>query len=224
MNRGLALLLIAVGFFAALSTVDIKEKRAKEKISNDVIALGNRGLDVLEARYSVARAIADVPPEFREKNWGTGSCVHATTVILLRWQGLYDVAEDWRRSYSGGEATAQFPHTAKMEKHGLKYVVTTDGDLGVIDWAIRTRRGCGIAWPSGHCVALIGKEVHVPNTQYGSEPKICAVILDNNHIDRFDYIPWSVWVGQWQRLGGYAFAFTNGKIPPPVPRTVRSSP
>jgi hypothetical protein len=134
---------------------------------------------------------------------------------------MYEIADEWRDSFSGGEATAQAPHTAKMEKFGLKYVVTTDGDEDMLTWAVATRRGCGVTHPEGHCVALIGKEVHIPNSKYGDEPKICAVILDNNHVDHYDYIPWSVFVKKWRQCGGKAFAFTNGKIPPPVPSVLK---
>ena len=38
--------------------------------------------------------VLDLPPEMRTKNWGGGSCVHASTVNLLKWMGQHEMA-DW---------------------------------------------------------------------------------------------------------------------------------
>lgn len=198
----------------------LRDSERNERVQ-EINHTANRVIDLLEGKWLPrAKTLADIPPEWRQSNWGTGSCVHATTVSLLRWQGLYEIADEWRRTYSGEEATAQEPHTAKMEHFGLKYVVTTDGDDSLLDWAIATRRGAGVTYPRGHCVAVIGKEVQIPtDPRYGDEPKICAVILDNNHVNYRDYLPWHAFLEGWRDAGGKAFAFTSGQVPPPTPKT-----
>lgn len=214
MARLLIVVLLALAAYQVLQDSE-RNERVKE-----INTTANRVIDLLEGKYTLrAKTLADIPPEWRQSNWGTGSCVHATTVSLLRWQGLYDIADEWRRTYSGGEATAQEPHTAKMEHFGLKYVVTVDGDDEMLEWAVATRRGAGVTYPRGHCVALVGKEVQIPtDSSYGSNPKICAVIIDNNHIQHRDYVPWHAFLDGWRNAGGKAFAFTSGKVPPPTPK------
>lgn len=198
---------------AAILIIDTEEKVQKNERTKEVIALGNRAVSLLEDRYnSRARSMADIPTEWRKSNWGTGSCVHATTISLLRWQGLFEQAAEWNRRYSGGEATAQSPHTSKMDDMGLKYVVTNGNDSDFdefTDWALSTRRGFGVSHPRGHCVACIGRV-----TNDGVD---CAVILDNNHVNQLDYHPYSQFIQECKNLGGHAFTFTSGKIPPPRP-------
>ena len=200
--------LLAGGLGRAIDAKKASERNERVKEINHNV---HRGLDasqrLLEIYYTAkARDFVDVPPEWRQRNWSdpTGSCVHATTISLLRWQGLYQEAAEWKRRYGGGESAG--PHTRKMKDMGLKYVVTTDSDVRLLEWALATRRGCGVTWPPGHCVALVGKE-------HGQ-----AVILDNNRVGDYRRVPWSDFLSTWRRAGGWAFAITNGKVPPPVPR------
>ncbi len=54
----------------------------------------------------------NLPAPLREWNWvdagGSGSCVHASTVMHLRWQNQMAIAEWWRKAYAGGETTRAF--------------------------------------------------------------------------------------------------------------------
>lgn len=209
-----ALPLVALfGLVVVILVIDTEKDIQKNERTKEVIALGNRAVSVLEDRYNArAQAMADIPQEWRKSNWGGGSCVHATTISLLRWQGLFEIAAEYNSRYSGGEATAQSPHTAKMDAMGLKYVVTNGNDSDFdefTDWALSTRRGFGVTYPRGHCVACIGR-VTLDGCDY-------AVILDNNHTSKLDYHPYSQWIQTCKGLGGHAFAFTSGKIPPPRP-------
>ena len=52
---------------------------------------------------SATGVVLDLPQELRQKNWGGGSCVHASNVNLLRHVGLDELADWWRSNYSGGE-------------------------------------------------------------------------------------------------------------------------
>lgn len=196
---------------ALVMLIDAEEDAAKKEMFDAGNATVNRLIDVWEDKFN-DRALADIPEEWRQENWGTGSCVHASTVSLLRWQGLFELAEEWRRSYSGGEATAQEPHTAKMERFGLKYVVANGDDdefNEFCEWAVATRRGFGVAHPRGHCVNCFGKVMH--NGEW------CAYVIDNNHPERPEYYEWNQFMRECRALGGHAFTFTSGKIPPPTP-------
>lgn len=160
----------------------------------------------LEAYFqSLAEPAVDLAPKFRQRNWtqgGQGSCVHATTVMLLRWQGQYSIAESWKQAYGGGDNP--IAHERKLKEVGLRYVMTDDGDERLLDWAIATRRGCGVSWPSRHFVALVGRDGDT------------AIILDNNRVGKYTYRPWSEFVSEWKSCGGWAVAFLY-EVPPPVP-------
>ena len=61
---------------------------------------------------NLVESLADVPPQLREPNYspeGQGSCVHASTITLLRWQGQDELAEWWRANYHSGEYASR-PH------------------------------------------------------------------------------------------------------------------
>lgn len=212
---------VAVGFIfsGGLDTVVSAERDSErnERIKS-FIALGNRVLDGetlerLDRKFNnIAKEIAEIPPAYRQKNWaeGGGSCVHATTITLLKWQGMYEAAAEWRRRYGGGEATAQKPHTDKFDDLGLKYVVTNDGDEDFIRWALLTRRGVGVSAHAGHCLTWIGDEINDGVEQ--------ILELDNNDTNHPKWRNWSDAVSEWKNIGhGHGFAFTNGHIPPPRP-------
>lgn len=204
----LALLVAFIG--GAKTAIDAKdvERNARVKEINANIDKGiNLANRIAEDRryQSLARDFVDPPPEWRCKNYSGGSCVHATAVTLLRWQGLQKKADEYRAKYRGGENTGGPSHTRKFDAEGLKYVTTQDGDVKLLEWACATRRGCGITYPAGHSIALVGHE----NGE--------AVLLDNNHVDRYDRVPWDTFVAKWKRLGGQAFAFCYTP-PPPTPR------
>lgn len=155
-------------------------------------------------RPTVYRSLAPIPTELRERNYAGGSCVHATTVTLLRWVGMHAKADQWRSKYSGGESSG--PHTRKLSAEGLTFAMTNDGDERLLDWALETRRGCGVTWPERHVVALVGK-------QNGE-----AVIIDNNRPGDYRRVPWDSFIRKWRQCGGWAFAIVAAP-PAPIPRT-----
>jgi len=94
------------------------------------------------------RPIVNPPLKDRQKNWvgnqREGSCVWASTITLLRWQGRYNTAERIRRKYGNGEWPDDW--AKKMEKEGLRYVtwsflselVALDEVQPLLSWAERT--------------------------------------------------------------------------------------
>lgn len=161
---------------------------------------------LVDAAFYRTGPTMELPPQLRERNWGGGSCVHASTVMLLRWQKLFDVAEKWRRTYSGGEYSSRL--IERMEAAGLRYAYTLDGDEAFLEWCIQTRRGAGIFYKPSHAINLVGLD------------KNYAYLLDNNYPNRpeqqgYERVPRAEFMRRWkQDYGG--FAWTVVYFPPPM--------
>jgi hypothetical protein len=144
----------------------------------------------------------DIPPALRTQNWGGGSCVHASTVHLLHWQGQHELAEWWRKTYSGGEYSTRLHE--RLDHARLRYAYTTSGDAAFLEWALRTRRGAGITYFPNHAVNL----VHLDGERAG--------LLDNNRIGQIVWIEREEFLRQWKNYGGWAWTLVYDP-PPPVP-------
>jgi len=161
-------------------------------------------------QVSFERPVVNVPRECRQSNWlgslGQGSCVHATMISLLRWQGRYDTAAQWKNKYGNGESPEGL--VAKFEANGTRFAETTLGDVAFLEWAVRTRRGCGVTVMGGkHMVAL----VHLDN-QF-------AILLDNNRVDRFIVVPRETFLAEWKNSYGWAITILYAPAAP-LPQVV----
>lgn len=137
------------------------------------------------------RPTINIPFVMRQSNWGGGSCVHANLVSLLRWQERSGEADYWRKAHSGSEWPEDM--ATKLDYEGIRYAYVTNGDINFLEWACRTRRGCGITVMGGiHMVTL----VHLD--------KKWAAILDNNNIKKFKWIPRETLVTEWKASNGWA--------------------
>lgn len=150
------------------------------------------------------RPIVNVPLPLREENWrgatGGGSCVHASWIMLLRWQGQYAWADYWRTHYGSGESYNGL--MAKLEYHNLRWAGTVGkADVAFLEWSHRTRRGAIVTWSERHVVCL----VHFDEKWAG--------VLDNNEIDRIKWIPREEFVQEWINRGSWAM--TPIYTPPP---------
>jgi hypothetical protein len=152
--------------------------------------------------------VMQLPPELREKNWGGGSCVHATTVMQLRWFGLYELADWWRNTYSGGEYGTRL--VSRLESAGLRYAYVENGDPAFIEWACRTRRGCGIFYKPSHSILCVGIDADY------------VYLLDNNDIHHperegtYEAVPRDEFFQRWKnQFGGFAFTFIYQPGPAP---------
>jgi len=151
------------------------------------------------------RPTVNVPYELRQENWlgrqREGSCVWATTISLLNWQGRYRTA-DWVRKNRGD---GEWPeHMAEgLNDAGIRYAYTVEGDVKFLEWACKTRRGCGVTVNGGaHMVAL----VHLDSKW--------AAILDNNDITKFIWVPRTALIAEWQASHGWAVAPIYTPAPP----------
>jgi hypothetical protein len=148
----------------------------------------------------------DVPMGLRQQNWRgdrrQGSCVHATTVTMLRWHGFNEIADYWRDSYGNGESIRRL--AAKSDAFGLHYAYTTSGNVDFLEWASRTRRGAGVSVSPNHWVML----VHIDSKW------VC--LLDNNRTSKYKWVPRDRFLKDWRRTGGWAFTLMYAP-PPPLP-------
>jgi len=141
------------------------------------------------------RPTVNVPLGLRQRNWlgseGEGSCVHASLISVMRWQGKYELADLWRRSYGDGEYMSRL--AKKLDANNVIYAYVTNGDVNFLEWACSTRRGCGVTVQGGaHMVTL----VHLDNEW--------AAILDNNDVDKFKWIPRATFIAEWKASYGWA--------------------
>lgn len=161
--------------------------------------------------------VLELPPELRTKNWGGGSCVHASNVTLLRRMDMHDVADWWRKTYSGGEYDSRL--VSRLEKAGLRYAYIndpngrdsdrdgkTDGEE-FLEWCCATRRGAGIFYKPVHSINLAGMD-----DQY-------AYLLDNNdtnHPERtgeYERVPKAEFMRRWRGFGGFAWTIIAQPVP-----------
>lgn len=159
--------------------------------------------------------VVNLPLELREKNWqgplGEGSCVHSTMVMALRWQQEYRLAEHWRQTYSDGEYADDSWHygsnlARKFDSENVRYAYVTNGDVGFLEWAISTRRGCGVTVKGGRHMTLL---VHLDEEKAG--------LLDNNRIDEIIWVDRDRFIAEWRASNGWAVSVLYTPAPP-LPR------
>ncbi len=154
------------------------------------------------------RPTVNLPLSVRQKNWlgdrGEGSCVWASTISLLRWQGRYRTAEWVRSNYGDGEWPDN--HAAKLERAGIRYAYVTNGDVRFLEWCLRTRRGAGVTVMGGaHCVNLVFLDDR------------WACLLDNNDVPRYRWVPRKTFLAEWRASYGWGFTVVYSPTPPLPP-------
>lgn len=142
--------------------------------------------------------VVNLPTNLHERNWvdarGSGSCVHASTLFIMKWQGQYKLAEQWKKTHAGGETANSI--MLAYEKYNLPYTCTLDGDPLFLVWATKSRRGAIVWWKPYHCCAFVGISV-VDGREY-------AIISDNNRPGTFEKTPLDEFIRKWRGYGGFA--------------------
>lgn len=144
----------------------------------------------------------DLPYELRMKNYSGGSCVHASTESVMRWQGMPELADWWRATYGGGESSGGL--ISKCNKAGIRFAYTTEGDVGFLDWVHRTKRGATIFYKPSHSINFYGW------TPDGRQ----AILLDNNHTQEHEYVERETFIKKWKGFGGFALTPVYSPAPP----------
>lgn len=147
----------------------------------------------------------DLPARWRRRNWignrGEGSCVHASLVHLLHWQGRHELADWWQKRYANGETANGL--ASKLDAAGVRFAETRSGDESFLEWAIRTRRGAAVVVQNGaHMVNLVGLDRRV------------AQILDSNAHERIQEIPRADFMREWKASGGWGVTPVGVPTPP----------
>lgn len=156
------------------------------------------------------RTLADVPPELRQRNWpaardGSGSCVNASTITILRFMGFEDHAKWWRENFEGGEWDTS--HVTHLQASGLMFAFVSDepdGGEAFLEWCSRNRLPAGIFFGQAHAQNFLG---------YMDGGKT-AVVLDNNNPDVLMFYPREEFLREWHRCGGFAWSFVYKPAPP----------
>jgi hypothetical protein len=147
--------------------------------------------------------VAHIPLEWRQRN-RAGSCVHASTKNMLRYLGQHELAEQyWNRSW-GGEWPSR--HQRKLSAAGIDYMITTDGDDSLLEWAIENRRPIGVTYGRAHFINCLGRD------EAGN-----AVLLGNHDLAEYRREPWQQFLTAWRSAGGWAVVLLGGAVPPPTP-------
>lgn len=155
--------------------------------------------------YAAWRDVApmDLPVELRCQNYAGGSCCHASLISVLRWQGLDEIADKWRKTWSGAAGVTDLARHAETLK--LRYAYTTRGDESFLQWVSDTRRGAAIHYYPNHAITFCGYDVQGR-----------AVLLDNNRTQKYIFVPKQEFVRAWKGYGGCALTVVYDP-PPPKP-------
>jgi len=161
------------------------------------------------------RPAVNLPQNLWQYNYGSGSCVVAATIDILRWQGRFADAQRLRSRYSGGWDDDDWCRV--LDREGIDYD-RTKGNIAFLETACATRRGCIVTinvakGPYGyttrnrgyHCVAL----VHLDAERAG--------ILDNN-LDKIVWMSRQEFLQYWFTSSGtWAIAPVYTPTSPRIP-------
>ncbi len=160
----------------------------------------------IESGVTYAQLFYSIPQKLRQSNYspyGEGSCVHASTITLLRWQGLDEWADWWRATYNSEEWSHKL--ITKLDGSGLRYAYTRAGDVEFLEWACRNRLYAGVFYFKNHAVNIVKLD------------NIEAVLIDNNDIGNAIHIPRNEFIRRWRNeFSGFAWTIVYSP-PPPVP-------
>jgi hypothetical protein len=155
--------------------------------------------------------VANLPKQLHQRNWtdsrGSGSCVIASTIYVMRHQGAFDLADQWRRRYAGGQTAKSITDYYTRER--LPFACTLDGDPAFLVWATKTRRAAIVWWKPSHCCAFVGISV-IDGKEY-------AIIQDNNRPGTFEKTPLDEFIRKWRGYGGFACTLLLAPPQSPVP-------
>jgi len=171
----------------------------------------------------IERPTVNLPKSLWQHNWNngrSGSCVVASTIDILRWQGQFAAATKLRSSYGGGWDDDDWCRV--LDKEGIDYD-RTKGNIAFLEVACATRRGCIVTINVGngsyhyttqnrgyHCVAL----VHLDPAD-SLNPR--AGILDNN-LDKIVWLSREEFLRYWFASSGtWAIAPVYTPTSPRIP-------
>lgn len=144
----------------------------------------------------------DIPEPYRIRNYDGGSCVHASMETVMHWQGMHEIADWWRATYSYGEYSDRMH--SRLDAAGLTFAaVESTGPDGweFLRKCCALRLGCAINIPNGHMQTLVGMD------------ETSVYIIDNNGPGEVYSMPLERFAQGWT---GWAVTVI-GNPPPPEP-------
>ena len=161
----------------------------------------------VRARLHGSRLV-DLPQSRRSVNWSVGSfdngsCMWASLMNLLRWQGRDELA-DWISHHRGGGANAN-DLIAVLDQAGSDWAFGRD--VAFLEWCCRTRRGAIVQWGPGHVVNLVGLNERT------------AWLMDNTGPLGQQLVPYrrADFLAYWSAHGGWGMTPLAGVPTPPKP-------
>jgi len=148
----------------------------------------------------IAANLLDLPPELRTRNYAGGSCCHCAHIDVLNWHGFHEQADWWRANHSGGFSVSGGARI--MERLGLRYAYTTNGDERLLEWASRNGHGAAIHYYSSHAITFRGYA-------HGY-----AYLCDNNRPGTLIKVEKSEFIRRWKGYGGCALTIVYSPSPP----------
>ncbi|MBL9123030.1 MAG: hypothetical protein JNG90_05320 [Planctomycetaceae bacterium] len=145
--------------------------------------------------------IVNPPPNSRFKNYAGGSCYHASIQQVMVMQGFGDEALEYRAKYAHAASTNTIADN--LDREGFRFAYTDRGDVGFLEWCMRTRRAAAITYFPRHAVTL----VHLDQQN--------AMLLDNNRVAQYITIPRDEFLHRWRHeFGGGAITVVYHPVPP----------
>lgn len=122
-----------------------------------------------------------------------GSCFHAAMQDLLRWQGLDERADYWRRHFDGPATLDDIRGIADCL--ALRHAETEDGNEDFLEYCTQGRLGAAIGWevdePGDHAIVFCGFD--------GREAVLLGVNRpETTRMERGEFLR------RWRRCGGFA--------------------
>ena len=192
----LAAILFAIGFVAFAKHADNAENSSRRKVDVRVDFSRERpcrdGCQPVQSKW--VSSLADIPEEFREPNYGVrGSCVFASLITSLRWQGQHELATWIREVYSEGEYSERL--IRRCDAAGIRFSYTDTGSMEWLTWATRNRLCPLVFYYDSHCVNVVDAN------------DTTVTLLDNNTTWKYNYIPRQEFEQKWlQRYGGFSLS------------------
>jgi hypothetical protein len=163
---------------------------------------------------------ADLPVELRLKNWiGTdvdgvsgGSCVHATTRMVFRTAGEYELDQEWYQAkYEGPETANRL--LDKLHSLGVVFAATEDGDERLLEDASAAGRWATIFYYPSHSIAFCGFDY--------VDGRESAILLDNNFPDAYIIVEKQLFLDSWKHAyRGFAVVpWLTQSVPRTFPRS-----
>lgn len=160
---------------------------------------------------------ADLPASLRLENYiGTedtgqsgGSCAHVSTRHCFRAAGDWELDREWASTpyHEGPEYGDRL--LEKLDKKGVIFAATEDGDIEVLEAANRSGRWATIFYYPSHSITFCGFDVI-----NGEE---VALLLDNNFPEYYIVVPRELFEHSWKNVyGGFAAVPWRNRV---VPRT-----